>query len=104
MYPAASNKLVWAWLLAWSLLLAGCTSARQWWRNGLKVGPDFRRPAAPVAEKWIDQGNDPKLKDLPADCAHWWTVFEDPMLSELVDAAHQGNLPLKVAAWRITAD
>ncbi|OHB66261.1 MAG: hypothetical protein A2V70_04915 [Planctomycetes bacterium RBG_13_63_9] len=101
MYPAASNKLVWAWLLAGSLLLAGCTSARQWWRNGLKVGPDFRRPAAPVAEKWIDQGNDPKLKDLPADCAHWWTVFEDPMLSELVDAAHQGNLPLKVAAGRI---
>jgi len=35
------------------------------------------------------------------DYAHWWTVFNDPTLNELVYTAYEENLPLKVAAWRI---
>ena len=42
-------------------LLAGCTSTRQWWHNGFKVGPNYGRPPAPVADQWIDVDN-PKVK------------------------------------------
>ncbi len=82
------------------LVLAGCTSAREWWSNGLKVGPNYRRPTSPVAEKWIDE-EAPQLSSMSPRYASWWTIFNDPMLNALVDEAYQENLPLKVAAWRI---
>ncbi len=93
-------RLLTATLAAVTLLLAGCTSAREWWHNGLKVGPNYRRPAAPVAEEWIDRDN-PQIRSEPARYASWWTVFNDPVLDELVGAAYRENLPLQVAGLRI---
>lgn len=86
------------------LLIAagGCsTSLRDWWHKGFKVGPDYCPPSAEVGEAWIDS-NDPAVKTSGnIDYAHWWTVFNDPVLNELVYTAYQENLPLKIAAWRI---
>ena len=81
-------------------LLAGCTGPRQWWQNGFKVGPNYCRPPAPVADEWIDAG-DPNVKSEATDYSHWWTVFNDPFLNELIYTAYEQNLPLKKAGLRI---
>lgn len=81
-------------------LLTGCTSAKQWWQNGFKVGPNYCRPPAPVADEWIDAGHE-NVKTDPADNAAWWRVFQDPVLDELVDESSAQNLPLKIAGLRI---
>jgi NodT family efflux transporter outer membrane factor (OMF) lipoprotein len=81
-------------------LLAGCTSTRQWWHNGFKVGPNYGRPPAPVAEVWIDTDN-PRVQSQATDYSYWWTVFNDPVLNHLVYTAYEQNLPLKIAGLRI---
>jgi len=87
-------------LAAVSLCLAGCTSVRQYWKNGFKVGPNYCRPPAPVADRWIDDEH-PNVRSQAIDYSHWWAVFNDPVLNELVCAAYEQNLPLKVAGLRI---
>src|SRR6516164_6080877 len=67
--------------------------------SGCKVGPDFRRPASPVAEHWI--GEPPGSAAEPADTANWWRLFDDPTLNGLIDTAFHNNLSLQVAAARI---
>ncbi|RIK75556.1 MAG: transporter [Planctomycetota bacterium] len=81
-------------------LLAGCTSPREWIRNGFKVGPAYCRPEAPVADDWID-ANDQRLRSESDDHAAWWTVFDDPVLDRLIAEAYSQNLPLRVAGFRI---
>jgi NodT family efflux transporter outer membrane factor (OMF) lipoprotein len=87
-------------LLGATLLLAGCSSTRQWWANGFKVGPDYCPPASPVADEWIDD-DDSSVVSEPTDYSYWWAVFQDPVLDELVDTAYRENLTLKIACQRI---
>jgi len=68
--------------------------------NGFKVGPNYYRPSAPVADQWIDADN-PQVKSEATDYSYWWTVFNDPVMDELVYTAYQQNLPLKIAGLRI---
>ncbi|HEY1603898.1 MAG TPA: TolC family protein [Pirellulales bacterium] len=87
-------------LLLCLCVACGCTSLRQWCRNGWKVGPNYVRPAAPVAPTWVDSANPRVISEPAADCA-WWTVFNDPVLNGLVDAARAQNLDLRAAGTRI---
>jgi len=83
------------------LMAAGCTTGpREWFRNGLKVGPNYARPPAPVADQWID-ANHPNVHPHGTDYSSWWAVFDDPVLDHLVHAAYEQNLPLKIAGMRI---
>jgi NodT family efflux transporter outer membrane factor (OMF) lipoprotein len=79
-------------LVAAALVLGGCT----------KLGPDFVRPEAPVADDWIEF-EDPKVEEKPDEkiFREWWTVFGDPVLNELVQAAYRQNLDLQIAGIRI---
>jgi NodT family efflux transporter outer membrane factor (OMF) lipoprotein len=86
-------------LLAAVLLAAGCTTLEEWVHNGFKVGPNFHRPPAPVANKWIDSG-DPHLLPGPLDEA-WWHAFKDPALDTLIAEAYEQNLDLKQAVTRV---
>ncbi len=80
----------------------GCfTSLRQWAEQGFKVGPNYRKPAAPIEIQWIDFKNDPRLKTTEPDTSAWWTVFRDPQLNGLILAASQQNLTLRTAGTRI---
>lgn len=87
-------------LLAVIPLTCGCTHLGQWWQNGLKVGPNYMPPGAPVADTWIDAGH-ASLSTNPLDEISWWTVFHDPELNRLVDMAWQQNLDLRAAGARI---
>lgn len=75
------------------LLLAGCTT----------VGPDYTEPEISTPAKWTSPLCD-GLSATPADTnllARWWTVFNDPILSDLVDRAQAGNLDLRQAEARV---
>jgi NodT family efflux transporter outer membrane factor (OMF) lipoprotein len=92
-------------LLAVATLLSGCCHVpggrcKDWWHNGLKVGPNYSRPAAPVASQWIDYA-DPRVKSEEQQLCHWWTVFNDPILNSLIETAYQQNLSLREAGARI---
>ena len=72
--------------------LAGCAGHfREWVNNGLKVGPEYMRPAAQVADDYIDV-NAPGVVSDEADHSQWWTVFNDPYLDNLVQMAYQQGL------------
>ena len=72
------------------VFLAGCTT----------LGPDFKTPEAQVAEEWTDI--DPSMvSNQPADHPEWWTVFNDPVLNQLIETAQSQNLTLRTAGVRV---
>jgi NodT family efflux transporter outer membrane factor (OMF) lipoprotein len=78
----------------------GCTSWREYIQNGFKVGPNYCKPPAPVAKDWIDAG-DRRVRTESDDLSKWWTVFNDPMLDDLICNAYQQNLSLRAAGMRV---
>jgi len=71
-------------LLAW---IAGCT-----------VGPNYKKPAAPVPAKWDVQ--EPFREAAPKDAVPkttWWTVFHDDELNGLETELLAANQTLKVS-------
>ncbi len=89
-------------MLTYGMLLlgGGCTPWREYIHNGFKVGPNFCKPDAPVASQWID-GADSRLHPANENQPRWWSVFNDPVLDSLVEAAYQQNLSLREASFRI---
>ena len=86
------------WLLC--LSLAGCTSLHDYVQNGFKVGPSPAKPPAPMAELLdrrpaASRGAEPELVE------HWWTVFHDPKLDQLIACAYRQNLTLSEAYYRV---
>ncbi|MEQ8848902.1 TolC family protein [Botrimarina sp.] len=88
-------------LAAAGCLVAGCTSPREWIANGFKVGPNYCPPPVQVADDWIDSDDKRVLTD-PVEHQAWWTVFDDPVLSDLVAEAYRQNLTLREAGARIS--
>jgi NodT family efflux transporter outer membrane factor (OMF) lipoprotein len=83
-----------------SIHLAGCTTPAEYVRNGFKVGPNYKRPPAPVAQHWIDAA-DVRVRSQETDDSNWWTVFNDPALNDLVQTAYRQNLTLREAGFRV---
>src|SRR5262249_45729113 len=98
--PGSLRRLAQAGLVTAGLLSSGCitTGPLDWFHNGFKVGPNYCRPPAPVAEEWI-QAKDPKVEN--RHLHDWWVVFEDPRLNGLIGTAYAQNLPLRVAGTRV---
>src|SRR5439155_12234159 len=82
------------------MLTGGCTSLPEYLQNGLKVGPNYGRPPAPVAPDWIDAA-DKRVRSDPHDLSAWYTVFKDPVLDSLICSAYQQNLTLREAGSRV---
>ncbi len=79
--------------LAFTLVAAvsGCT----------KLGPDFVTPEADVQQAWREVESSEFKPQAPADGGRWWTVFRDPVLDSLIDAAYRQNIALRTAGVRI---
>ena len=90
----------WLALALLSISLAGCTSFSEYVHNGFKVGPNYGRPPAPVAQHWID-ASDKRLSTDDGELGQWWTVFGDPVLNNLVRCAYRQNLTLREAGFRV---
>jgi len=83
-------------------LNSGCvtTGPLDFVRNGFKVGPNYGRPPAPVAEQWIETG-DSRIQSRHLQYADWWSVFKDPTLNSLINTAYEQNLNLRIAGTRV---
>ncbi len=77
-------------LLILTLAISGCTM----------VGPDYVKPTAPEQKGWLESA-DPKIENKETVFSDWWTVFNDPVLNKLIEAAYRQNLPLQIAGLRI---
>ncbi|MBP6563066.1 MAG: efflux transporter outer membrane subunit [Neisseriaceae bacterium] len=67
------------------------------------VGPDFVKPLDLSASEWHAQPRDVASRSTPAPLAHdWWSLFNDPQLSQLIQEAINHNLDLKIAVSRLT--
>lgn len=93
------TALLWVATLS-TCLLSGCTSPREYIANHFKVGPNYKKPAAPVAKDWID-ASDKRVRKDSDDLSQWWTVFQDPVLDDLICFAYRQNLTLREAGFRV---
>lgn len=80
-------------MLLSTLALAGC----------MTVGPDYVPPKTHVAGQWHTDlaGGLHSGTPSPQALARWWTIFNDPVLSNLIERAIADNLSLKEAKARI---
>jgi multidrug efflux system outer membrane protein len=76
-------------ILAGALALPACT-----------VGPDYTRPVATTPDVWY-QAHVQGVSEGSAPVQTWWTVFEDPVLAELIRDAQDNNKDLQGAYFRI---
>lgn len=83
-------------------LLGGCNPVRDYFKNGLKVGPQYSKAPAPISEDWIDF-DDKRISTSLEDHRNWWKAFKDPNLDELICFASGQNLKLKEAGFRVLA-
>ena len=72
-----------------ALLFAGCA-----------VGPNYTPPETALPASWSQQPA-PGLIRGDTDISRWWTVFNDPLLDELIEQARLNNLDLKTAYARV---
>ena len=72
-------------------LLAACT-----------VGPDYERPELELPTSWRSELTDGLQHGEVTDDA-WWRSFDDPLLGDLVEAALQQNLDLRINLARLAA-
>jgi NodT family efflux transporter outer membrane factor (OMF) lipoprotein len=89
-------------MMACSLLLTGCTPWGSYWRNSMKVGPNYLRPPAPVEGEWIDAAS-AQIRSMSDIESLWWEQFNDPVLNGLVLQAYNQNLSLRDAGFRVLA-
>ncbi len=70
------------------------------WIPGCAVGPDYVAPEPEMPDAWHEElarG----LAGGQADLHTWWTVFDDAVLTSLIERASRGSLDIKLAIARI---
>jgi NodT family efflux transporter outer membrane factor (OMF) lipoprotein len=76
------------------ILMSGLTTACA------PVGPDFVQPESKSNESWSDYVRE-DFQFEPQGEVEWWEVFGDPVLSQLVVAAHQNNNNIRSAGLAV---
>jgi multidrug efflux system outer membrane protein len=71
------------------------------WLASCAVGPDYRKPELPAAEKFEGLGQQTPYSQNEA-IAQFWTQFNDATLNSLVTEALQANHDLRIALARFT--
>lgn len=74
-----------------AMLVCGCT-----------VGPDFKEPHGIDQSAWQDAGQSVHVVSPQSEPdPNWWSGFNDPVLSSLIEKAVAGNLDLQQAMLRV---
>jgi len=63
------------------------------------VGPEYKAPELEEPPNWLTQ--DPSIKPEPLAIIEWWTLFNDPILNDLIQEASENNRDQKIAFARI---
>ncbi|CRX39566.1 efflux transporter outer membrane subunit [Estrella lausannensis] len=64
-----------------------------------KVGPDWKSPGVTSYHEWTE--DNARVTSGEEDLSHWWTQFDDPTLTYLIETARLSNATLTAKAWRI---
>lgn len=65
------------------------------------VGPDYQPPGIETPDAWTEKVVE-QLGGAPQSTLQsWWTVFDDPVLDDLIEQCRAENLDLKVAVSRV---
>jgi outer membrane protein TolC len=63
-----------------------------WSVSGCKVGPDYRRPAAPIPVAYKEmKGWSPATPANGFDRSDWWIIYHDPILNTLEEEVQLSN-------------
>ncbi|HJZ23560.1 MAG TPA: efflux transporter outer membrane subunit [Candidatus Babeliales bacterium] len=65
--------------------------------SGCMVGPKYQKPDIQLPQKYSENKNSTSSADL----LHWWTFFNDPILSNLIEEAIIHNYDLQIAMEKI---
>jgi NodT family efflux transporter outer membrane factor (OMF) lipoprotein len=76
-------------IFAMSLLLTGCV-----------VGPTYQAPTTKLPDHWSVNPGEPNSAE---ELKSFWTHFDDPILTRLIQQAIESNYDLKIAGERIRA-
>jgi NodT family efflux transporter outer membrane factor (OMF) lipoprotein len=68
---------------------------------GCTVGPDYAQPEIETVPDAWNVAAVTGLAEGESSIQTWWTVFEDPTLTSLVERARTSNLTLREAMWRV---
>ncbi|MGB2665446.1 MAG: efflux transporter outer membrane subunit [Candidatus Acidiferrum sp.] len=77
-------------LLAFAVLLSGCT-----------VGPNYKRPTVNVPTDYRGVMPAQPATVAPLGNEKWWDVYQDPVLTQLIHTALQQNYNVRIAATRV---
>ncbi len=69
--------------------------------TGCAVGPDFQRPRADLPANWVNASAANAQAVSDQELRSWWTKFNDPQLTSLIERARAANLDLRMAAARV---
>src|SRR5262249_53912438 len=78
-------------LVVMALILPGCAA-----------GPDFKRPDPQLPARWSPAAASNTYSSEPQAVVQWWSTFQEPMLSSLIERSTASNLDLRAAVLRIT--
>jgi outer membrane protein TolC len=88
------------------LMLVAAVAALAAMAAGCAVGPKYTPPHVEMPAAW-QEGATPAPARVPGPSAdrttleRWWTIFEDPLLDDLIAKAIAGNVDLKIATARV---
>ncbi|MBV8138955.1 MAG: efflux transporter outer membrane subunit [Deltaproteobacteria bacterium] len=68
--------------------------------GGCVLGPDYHQPATQVASRWQEAAN-AAVDTGRTEYRDWWSLFNDPVLSRLIEIAYEQNLTLRSAGVRV---
>ncbi len=92
-FPKAFTLSVYPAIILVLIIMSGCAA----------VGPDFQKPELSAPGTWHTEtaGGLTVSETMPDDRGAWWQVFQDPLLTRLIENAAAGNLNLQKAVVRI---
>jgi multidrug efflux system outer membrane protein len=84
--------MIWKWAVAsTTAVLYGCA-----------VGPSFKAPDPHAPTQWSPASASSAVSSEPQAVVSWWTSFQEPALSSLIERGARSNLDLRAAVLRIT--
>jgi outer membrane protein TolC len=69
--------------------------------SGCTVGPDYVQPEVETVPDAWNTAATKGLAEGEASIQTWWTVFDDPTLTSLIERSRTSNLTLREAMWRV---
>ena len=67
--------------------------------SGCQIWPDYQRPKVEVPAQYVQSDQQAGSQSMVAN--NWWTLYQDPVLTGLIESALQNNKDIKLAVARI---